>query len=192
MSSTPVEIALVAAMDERRTIGQQGRLPWRLPADMRHFKRTTLNHPVIMGRRTHESIGSALPQRHNIVLSRNETYRAPGCQVVSGFDEALHAAAQRDGSPAMIIGGASLYRLALPRADWLVLTIVHGAFEGDTFFPAFDGEQWELVEHRAHPADDENAYAMSFVRLRSTIDEPRDVGSDNKAGALPEILRALP
>lgn len=190
-NSESLEIVLVAAMDEQRVIGYEGRLPWHLPADLRHFKQVTMGHPIAMGRRTYESIGHPLPGRHNIVLTHNEDYPAPGCEVVSGIEEATEAAEKQDGTAMMIIGGESLYRQMLPRAERMELTIVYGSHRGDTYFPDFDGTQWELVEHRFYEQDQENESSMSFVRLRAAVDTPRHVKESANAGPLPKPLRSL-
>ena len=184
-----LEIVVVAALDEQRVIGRGGELPWRLPADLRHFKQVTMGHPIIMGRKTYESIGRSLPGRRNIILSRREGYDAPGCIVASSLEVALEQAAETGTEQAMIIGGAGIFCETLPRARWLVLTVVHDTYEGDTYFPCFDSDQWEMVECRFHDVDEKNESAMSFVRLRATVDEPRHVEPATEAGPLPEILR---
>ena len=137
-------IAIVAAMDRNRLIGDGDRLPWRLPADMRRFRALTMGKPIIMGRRTHESIGAVLPGRRNIVLSRDPAFRAPGCDVYPDLDAAL--ADCDDADEPMIIGGAQVYAEALPRTRRMYLTLLHGAFRGDTWFPEFDRTEWREVD----------------------------------------------
>lgn len=150
-------------MDRNRLIGSGGRLPWHLPADLKHFKQTTLGKPVVMGRRTHQSIGKPLPERTNIVLTRNAGYRAPGCIVVASLEQAIEAAA--GAQEIMIIGGAELYRRTLPRADRLYLTRVEGEFEGDTWFPQFDADEWIVERSEGLEADDKNPFACSIEVL---------------------------
>jgi dihydrofolate reductase len=157
------KIAIIVAMAENRTIGRDNRLPWHLPADLRHFKQLTLGKPVLMGRRTHESIGRALPERTNIVISRDRNYAAPGCIVAHSLDSALEAAA--GGAEVMVIGGTELYRQLLPRADRIYLTLVHGEFEGDAFFPELAADEWREAERSDYPPDEKNPWPYSFVRL---------------------------
>ncbi len=160
-----MSLTLIAAMSENHVIGREGGLPWRLPADMRHFKEVTTGHPVVMGRRTWESMKGPLPNRRNIVLSRRPGFTAEGAEVVTTLDAALaraEAPAAEDGSPVFVIGGGEIYELALPRADRLDLTIVHAIVTGDAFFPAWDPAEWRLVSERHHPADERHAHAFTF------------------------------
>ncbi|MCW8906970.1 MAG: type 3 dihydrofolate reductase [Sedimenticola sp.] len=155
-------ISLIAAMDEERVIGVDNRLPWRLPADLQHFKRLTLGKPIIMGRKTWESLPGLLPDRPHIVISANPEYRAPGCRVVSSVEAALAAAGDVD--EVMIVGGANLYAQLLPLADRLYLTRVCTRVEGgDTRFPAFDRSEWQEVARSDHPADERNPFDYSFL-----------------------------
>ena len=147
-------------------IGRDGDLPWRLPADLRHFKEMTLGKPIVMGRKTWESIGRPLPGRTNLVVSGNPAYEARGCTVVHGLDEALAAAAGEGAEEIMIIGGARLYSEALPRADRILLTRVHGVVAGDTLFPPMTEEEWAVVALERHEPDDRHAWAYSFLELR--------------------------
>ena len=156
-------IAIIAAMDRNRLIGDGDRLPWRLPADMRRFRALTMGKPVIMGRRTHESIGKVLPGRRNIVLSRDPDYRAPGCVVVADLDEALGVC--DDAHEPMIIGGAQLYAAALPRANRMYLTLLHDSFSGGTWFPEYDHRQWRELSREDHEADADFPCSFSFVDL---------------------------
>ncbi len=128
-----MKIAIVVAMAANRVIGRDNQLPWHLPADLKHFKQLTLGKPVVMGRKTYASIGRPLPERTNIVVTRDRDYEAPGCVVVHSLDEALAAAGEA--AEVMVIGGAGIYRQVLPRTDTLYLTEVHAEFEGDTLFP---------------------------------------------------------
>lgn len=158
-----MRLSLIAAMDRNRLIGAGNGLPWHLPADLAHFKRLTVGKPIVMGRRTFESIGRPLPQRENIVVSRNPDFMAEGCTVVHGLLEAIEAA--RGVAEVMIIGGASLYVEALPLAGRMYLTLIDAEFEGDTWFPAYDPQQWREVASESRAADDANPYALRFVTL---------------------------
>ena len=137
-------ISIIAGMDKNRLIGHGNRLPWRLPTDMKHFRRHTLGRPVLMGRKTFESIGKPLPKRTNIILTHDRDYQAAGCVVTHSIKEALDTAS--DCEEIMIIGGASIYTLFLPWADRLYLTCIHDCFEGDVYFPAFDRADWQEVK----------------------------------------------
>lgn len=155
-------VHLVAAMDEGRLIGRDNDLPWHLPADLKHFKRLTVGHPVVMGRRTWESVGKPLPKRTTIVVTRRGGLDVPAEVIVaSSIDEALDRAGELD-EDVFVVGGAAIYAAALPRADRLHLTIVHARLSGDTRFPPFDEGDWRLLEEREHPADGKHAYAMTF------------------------------
>jgi dihydrofolate reductase len=159
-------ITLVVAVSENGVIGLKGGLPWRLPADLAHFKTVTMGHPVIMGRKTWESIGRPLPGRTNVVVSGQPGYEAPGCIVASSFESALAAASDTEADEVMIIGGSALYAAALPRADRILLTRVHTVIEGDTFFAGLIEEEWEVVAVERHEADERHAWAYSFLELR--------------------------
>ena len=155
-------LSLIAAMDRNRLIGSANGLPWQLPADLAFFKRTTLGKPVIMGRRTFESIGKPLPGRQNIVVTRDTAFAADGCVVVGSVEQAIEscAAAQE----IMLIGGASLYRQTLEQADCLYLTRIDHAFDGDTWFPEFDESRWRIEWREDFEADSRNPYGYSFVK----------------------------
>ncbi len=157
-------------MDRNRVIGRGNRLPWHLPADLRHFKTLTVGRPIIMGRRTFTSIGRPLPGRTNIVVSRTEGYVAPGCRMAGSLEEAIDMGAAAPGGDheVMIIGGTSLFAGALPLAGRMHLTLIDHAFEGDTYFPAFDASAWHEVQRRDYAPDDANPYAYSFVDLERT------------------------
>ena len=161
-------IALIWAMARNRVIGRENSLPWRLPADMRHFRRLTLQHPVLMGRKTFESLRQPLVDRANIVISRDPDYSAPGCQVAHTIDEAIQIAMPNlpPGDPQLfVIGGENLYAQMLPHADRLYVTLVEADVEGDAHFPEFDWSEWREIERQEHPADEKNTYACSFVTL---------------------------
>ena len=163
-------VSLIAALAENRVIGKGGKLPWRLPDDTRHFKRLTVDHTVIMGRKTFEEIRHPLANRRNVVITRNPDFRPPGVTVVPNLDEALAlGATERE---VFVVGGAEIYRLALARADRLYLTVVHADVEGDTFFPPFDRSDWVLEEEILHPTDANHAYPFTF-RTYSRVRAPR-------------------
>lgn len=162
MTSSPA-LTFVVAMAENRVIGRGGDLPWRLPADLAHFKRLTLGRPVIMGRKVFDSIGRPLPERLNIVLTRNQEFQAPGCTVVHDPQAALDAAG--DAPEVMIIGGEEIYRLYLDQVTRVELTLVHARIEGDTWFPELPGE-WTETARRERAADGRNGYDLSFLTLR--------------------------
>ena len=159
-------ISLVVAMDRNRAIGVNGRLPWRLPDDMKWFKEVTMGKPVIMGRKTYDSIPNRfkpLPGRHNIVVTRNRNYRAEGATVVHSVDEALTAAADAD--EIMIGGGAQLYEALLPQASRLYLTLVDSAFEGDTYFPELDMSRWRERYRQDHKSDERHRHRFTWLIL---------------------------
>lgn len=156
-------ISIVVAMDRNRLIGRGNALPWRLPADLAHFKAVTMGRPVIMGRRTYESIGRPLPGRHNIVITRNADLAAPGCTVVPDVEAALAAAGEVP--EVMLIGGAQLYAELLPRVGRIYLTRIDAAFEGDAWFPALADGEWRELERSDHAADERNPYSYSFLVL---------------------------
>lgn len=148
-------------MADDRVIGIENRLPWRLPSDMKWFRRHTLGKPIIMGRKTFESFGAKpLPDRLNIVMTRDPAYQADGAIVVHTIDEAVAAAGTAD--EVMIIGGASFYAQMLPRADRLYLTFVHTKVAGDAWFPAYDDSEWYELERHDVAADERNPYSHSF------------------------------
>ena len=159
-------VFFVVAVADNGVIGYKGELPWgRLPADLKHFKRLTLGHPVVMGRRTYDSLGRALPQRPNLVVTRQPGWAAPGCETVGSVPAALDRARQLDPQVA-VIGGGEIFREALPAADVVYLTEVHHSFEGDAFFPALSPSEWREETRERHEADEHHAYAYSFVTLR--------------------------
>ena len=160
-----MRITLVVAAAENGVIGRSGTLPWHLPADLRHFKSVTMGKPVVMGRKTWESIGRPLPGRTNIVLTGQLGYEASGAVVAHSFEEALAAAAERDADEVMVIGGAAVYAAALPRADRILLTRVHAVVDGDVFFPTMADEEWEVLAAERHPPDERHAFGYSFLEL---------------------------
>ena len=157
-------ISIVVAMSENRVIGRDNQLPWRLPADLRHFKKVTMGHPVIMGRKTHESMGRQLKGRTNIIVTRQEGYEAEGCIVVPSLTDALEKAKEKD-EQVFIIGGAEIFKQIMPLVGKIFLTVVHAVVEGDVYFPELNPEEWEEVERERHETDEWHAYPFSFVRL---------------------------
>lgn len=160
-----MKMSLIAAMAANRVIGRDNRLPWHLPADLKRFKRLTMGHTLIMGRKTFESIGRPLPGRSTVVVTRQAGYAPPGVQVAHSMREALDLAAPADDEEVFIAGGAELFRETLPLADRLHLTLIEKEFEGDTFFPDFDPADWRLVEEERHEPDEtdtEVPYGYTF------------------------------
>ena len=158
-----MRLSLVVAMARNRVIGRDNALPWRLPADLAHFRKVTMGHPVVMGRRTFESIGKALPGRRNIVITHNREYAAPGCIVVNSLDEAWKAAGNAE--EVCVIGGTTLFDETLLLADVIHLTEVGSDVEGDTFFPEFDRSEWNEKEIARQPADERHAYPLRILEL---------------------------
>jgi dihydrofolate reductase len=154
-------ISLIAATGDNGVIGREGDLPWHLPADLQHFKALTTGHAIIMGRKTFESIGRLLPNRRSVIVTRNPAYRHEGATVVNKLQDAF-ALAERD--EVFVIGGAEIFRSALPYADRLYLTVVHASPHGDVFFPDFDEQRWDLVEEQRHEPNGKNPHAYSFQR----------------------------
>lgn len=158
-------VSLIVAMASNRVIGRDGNLPWRLPADMKRFRQVTTGHHVIMGRKTHESIGKPLPERTNIVLSRNTKYDAPGCRVAADLEGGLDLARRANETESFIIGGAGVYERALPNADRIYLTLVDAAVEGDVYFPSLEAGAWRETSREEHLADERHEYAFAFTML---------------------------
>jgi dihydrofolate reductase len=156
-------ISLIWAMARNGVIGRNNTLPWRLPADLQHFRRVTLGHHVVMGRKNYQDIGHALPGRTNIVVTRQPDWHAPGCVVVHSVDEALREAA--NDTEVFVIGGAEIYAQTLGRAQRLYLTEIDADIAGDTYFPPFDRGEWRELQRLYHPADDKNPHPYSFVLL---------------------------
>ncbi|MEN9837204.1 MAG: hypothetical protein RLZ79_872 [Pseudomonadota bacterium] len=162
-------VTLIVAMTDDGVIGIDGQLPWRLPEDLRRFKAATLGKPVVMGRKTFESIGRPLPQRHNIVLTRQVGFSArdPAVTVVTTLEAALQAAG--DVPEVMIIGGAEIYQLALPLAQRIILTRVHANVQGDTHFSPLDPKAWRVASSETYAADEKHAYSMTFEDLERVL-----------------------
>lgn len=155
-----MRLSLIVAVARNGVIGRDNELPWRLSADLRHFKRLTTGHPIVMGRRTWESIGRPLPGRRNVVLSRDPAFAAEGVEVFRGLEQALEAL--QGAEEVFVIGGAAIYAMALPRADRVYLTRVEAEVEGDTRFPDLDPAHWRRVAREEHRADERNELPYSF------------------------------
>ena len=156
-----MRVSLIAAMTRQRVIGQGNRMPWHLPADLKHFKQLTLHKPVVMGRKTYESIGHALPKRRNMVLSSNKNLQLADAQVYTSLQDILD---QLTAEPeVMIIGGQTLFDKTLPLADTLYLTLIDADIAGDTFFPEFRTQDWQLTDEETHKADVSNPYPYRFL-----------------------------
>ncbi len=158
-------VSAIAAMAKNRVIGFHNQIPWYLPADLKYFKKTTLNHHVIMGRNTFHSIGRPLPNRVNIVITRDPFFLAADCIVVHTIEEALTVALDHGEEEAFIIGGGQIYDRSLPYWDKIYLTEVDLEPEGDVFFPAIENKDWKRIYQESHPADDKNEFAYQFKVL---------------------------
>jgi dihydrofolate reductase len=158
-------LSLLVAVSTSGVIGRDNALPWKLSADLRRFRRLTTDHAIIMGRKTYESIGRPLPERTNIVVTRQSDFVAPGCEVVANIDAAIAKAREvhGEGHEVFIVGGAEIYRQTLDRADRLYLTRVETDAPGDTYLPRIDFSQWTLVEETHHAADDKNEFPHTFA-----------------------------
>ncbi|HBE78159.1 MAG TPA: dihydrofolate reductase [Firmicutes bacterium] len=153
-------IALILAMDRNQVIGKAGRIPWRLPTDLAYFKQLTLGHPVIMGRKTYESIGKPLPGRQNIIMSTNTDYQVKGCKVLHSITEVRRFCDAKD---VFVIGGSQIYREFLPIADRLYITLLDEVFTGDSYFPQLDQKQWQLISKSQGQRNEKNPYDYSFL-----------------------------
>jgi len=159
-----MKISLIVAMASNRVIGADNKMPWHLSADLKRFKNITMGSPILMGRKTYESIGKALPGRINIIISRNSNYQAQGCQVYSHIISALESFSA--GQEIFVIGGASLYEAMLPKAEYIYLTKIHQLFLGDTYFPEIDSNNWIEVEQQRIDNDPDVTFAYSFIKLK--------------------------
>jgi dihydrofolate reductase len=156
-------ISAIAAMSENRVIGLNNQLPWHLPADLKHFKNLTQGHPVLMGRKTYESIGRPLPNRTNLILTRHLDYTAQGCEIVSSLQAAIEIANKLSASELFIIGGAEIYQQLLSHVNKLYLTIIHHPFEGDAYFPEINSQEWQVSDEEHHEPDEKNIYPYTFM-----------------------------
>lgn len=158
-------IAIVVAVAENNVIGKDNQLIWHLPADLRFFKNLTMGHPILMGRKTYESIGKPLPGRTTVIITRQQDFEAPGCIVVNSIDDAIEEA-QTINQDVYVIGGAEIYRQALPKTDTIYLTRMHHTFDGDTYFPELNEADWEVTSEERYEPDEKNKYSYSFITLQ--------------------------
>lgn len=155
-------VSIIAAMDRKAGIGIDNKLPWRLSADLKRFRELTMGHHIVVGRKTFESIGKPLPGRRMIVVTRDRSYRAEGCDVAHSVEDAIRLARERSESEIFICGGAEIYAQSIEIADRMYLTLVDAEVAADTFFPEFDKQEWSERESCYHPADEKNQYPFSF------------------------------
>jgi dihydrofolate reductase len=158
-----MKISLIAAMGKNRVIGKDNKLLWKLPKDMKRFRTLTSKKPIIMGRKTYESIGRPLPNRTNIIITRDKNYKVQGCVVVHTIDESLDSA--KDSDEVMIIGGCQIYKEFLPKANKMYLTYVDGEFEADAYFPEFNEDEWKVILKENHKKDEYHNFDFTFVNL---------------------------
>ncbi len=158
-------VSLIAAMDRKRGIGVDNRLPWRLSSDLKKFRELTMGHHVIIGRKTFESIGKPLPGRRMVIVTRNETFKAEGCDVVHSVEEAMELARERGESEVFVCGGAEVYAQSIEAADRMYLTFVDAEVDADVFFPEFNESDWSERESFHQPTDQKNQYPLTFKLL---------------------------
>ncbi|MDJ1481272.1 dihydrofolate reductase [Cytophagaceae bacterium YF14B1] len=158
-----MQISIIAAFTENRVLGKDNQLIWHLPEDLKNFKRLTSSHPIIMGRKTFESLGRPLPNRTNIIITRNPDYQATGCMIVSSLEEAIQKATNIDREEVFVIGGGEIYTQALPLTDTMYLTHVHTTLEGDTFFPVFSSQEWNIAYTQSFKKDEKHVYDFDIV-----------------------------
>ena len=156
-------LSIIVAEAENKVIGKDNDLIWKLPRDMKHFKETTTGHYIIMGRKTFESNGRPLPNRTNVIITRDHNYKAEGCLVVHSLEDAINEA--KDDSEAFIIGGGKIYEQAMALVDRIYLTKIHHTFDGDTFFPEIDMNEWNEVDRRDFEPDEKNKYPFTILTL---------------------------
>ena len=171
-----MQISIIAAMAKNRVIGKGNKIPWKLSSDLKRFKNLTMGHPVIMGRKTYESIreslGHPLLGRLNIVVTHQKDYEAEGCEIVHSLKDAFRAAGAANRDEAFVIGGAEIYKQALPLADKMYLTIVKAEIDGDAYFPAFNSDEWEAVNQEEIKADQNNQYPHLFKVFQRPKSQP--------------------
>ncbi len=155
-----MKISIIVAQSQNRVIGKDNKLPWHLPADLKHFKSVTMGKPIVMGRKTFESIGRPLPGRLNVVISRQTDLYIPGCDVFNSIDQALEALQSE--SEIMVVGGANLYKQLLDKSDCIYRTVVETEVEGDVFFPEIDSAKWVLQAEECFESDENNKYGYCF------------------------------
>jgi dihydrofolate reductase len=156
-----MKLSIIVATDEEGLIGKDNDLPWKLSADLQYFRRVTMGKALIMGRRTHESIGRALPGRKNIVITSDQEYESDGCTISFSVQQALQECENIE--EVMVVGGASLYKQFLPEASTIYLTLVHATLSGDTWFPDWDKNQWQVLSEEKFSADEKNEHPYSFI-----------------------------
>ncbi|MFJ7725647.1 dihydrofolate reductase [Neobacillus sp. NPDC097160] len=154
-------ISFIVAMDENRAIGKNNQLPWHLPEDLKFFKRVTMGHPIAMGRKTHESIGRVLPGRENIIITRQHDYKSDECTIFNSVEEFVRYCQRKD-DEIFVIGGAEIFKATFPYADRLYITYIYKSFDGDTFFPEFNLDKWELNSSEKGIKDEKNPYDYEF------------------------------
>lgn len=154
-------LAIIVALSENNVVGIENRLPWKISADLRRVKALTMGHHILMGRKTHESIGKPLPGRTNVIISRNGNYSAEGCVIVNSLDAALELAKQDP--EIFVFGGGEIFKQALPLVQKIYMTRVHTNIDGDTYFPELNPEEWQLTEEERHAADEKNEFDYSFL-----------------------------
>ena len=159
-----MNISIIVAISENNAIGKDNQLLWHLPADLKHFKAITSGHPIIMGRKTYESIGKPLPNRRNIIITRQKGLEIPGAEVVNSIPNALSLCSTTD--EVFIIGGAEIYKSALTFTNRIYLTTIHQHYEADAFFPTLVNEDWTTINKEYHPADEKNSVAYTFSTLQ--------------------------
>lgn len=166
-------ISLIVAAAENNVIGKNNQLPWHLPADMKYFKQTTAGHTVIMGRGTFESLGKPLPGRTNIVITRQQHFKAPGCTIVGSIADAISYAKENGTAETFIIGGGEVFRQSMSLAHRIYLTRIFHSFDGDTFFPELNTDEWKMISEERHQPDEKNKYAFAF-QLFEKRNDPGD------------------
>jgi len=157
------KISLIVAVDQKGVIGRDDELPWHLSTDLKNFKKVTMGKPIIMGRKTHESIGKPLPGRQNIIITRNKDFQADGCKVCHHFDDAIEMCENEE--EVVVIGGSEIYRIALDFVNRIYLTEVHADVDGNIFLPVIDRVEWDEIIREDIPADDKNEYPFSMLIL---------------------------
>jgi len=164
-----MKISYIVAMDENRGIGIDNRLPWRLSNDLKRFKKLTMGHHIIMGRKTYESIGKALPGRENVVVTRNPSFQVEDCQVTFSPEEAIELARNSGEDEAFIIGGSTIFTALMDQVERIYLTIVHTQGRADTFFPPYDPKDWESISEDFIPADPANEFDSTYKILEKAV-----------------------
>lgn len=162
-----MKISLIVAMASNRAIGLNNQMPWHLSADLKKFKQITMGLPILMGRKTYESIGRPLPGRNNIIISRNPSYQQPGCQVFDNVDKVITAC--QEYNEIFVIGGATFYQAMLPKADLLYLTQINKAFDADTFFPVINQQEWKEIAREDIDNDPTVDFSYSFLKLERIV-----------------------